>query len=161
MTKMQDESNINNDDSSVAMTPRDERVLELYGGRAQDFYDFHLERRELITLAKYWAEAAIGAEYATFLYSCYGSDWNRDRSFGWARVERIRDLLGEEVDGAIDEVYQTFAAKQDNQAWEIYLHGSEAERAALQEEIQRRMEKPRWRLITKLRRRMLKFILRR
>jgi hypothetical protein len=107
----------------------------------EEFPEFRPTRHELIALAKYYAESAIDMEYFIFLYRTYGCSDLRVRDFGWAQVGRIRRLLGEEVDTAIEEVYRTYGLKQEEQAWKIFLHGSEAERSALQEEIQRRMER--------------------
>ena len=127
-------------------------VWEVNGAGAQEFSDFHPTKHELITLAKYWAEIAIDIEYFWFLFQQSGSSDIRRHPFAWARVGRIRDLLGQEVDAAVDEVYRTFGAKQDKEAWGIFLHGTSVQRATLQEEIQRSMERPQWRVITKLRR---------
>jgi hypothetical protein len=111
-------------------------VSEVNGAGAQEFPEFHPTRHELIALAKYWAERAIDLEYWSFLF-----DWSCNYAmqvppFAWARVNRIRRLLGDEVDTAIADVYQSYGAKQDKKVWEIYRSGSKAERAALQEEMQ-------------------------
>jgi hypothetical protein len=112
-------------------------VPEVNGAGAQEFPEFRATKHELITLAKYWAEIAIDVEYWWFLYEQVCGSEVRRHSFARARVNRISGLIGEEVDLAIEEVYQSYGARQNNKAWETFLHGSEAERAALQEEIQR------------------------
>ena len=78
-----------------------------------------------------------------FLYSFYyiGSVDYR-RTLAWERVGRISDLVGEqEVDAAIDAVYETFGAKENKKTWDIFLHGSPGERAALQADNELRFEK--------------------
>jgi hypothetical protein len=115
------------------------QVWVINGAGDGEFAAVHLDKEQLIALASYWTEVAIGIEYFVFLYCCYGSSDLRRKSFGWARVGRIRDLLGEEVDAAVDEVYRTFGEKQDKQAWETFIHGSKEEREALQDKIQLQM----------------------
>src|SRR5215472_13285604 len=123
-----------------------------------EYGEFLPMKGELITLAKYWAEIAIEMEYRIFLYSCSYSCSSelKQSTFAWARVGRISDLVGkEEVDAAVDAVYETFGAKENKKTWQIFLHGSPGERAALQADTALRIEKmsiekPPWRLTAKL-----------
>jgi hypothetical protein len=112
------------------------RVTEVNGAGAQEFCDFHPTKHELITLAKYWAETAIDIEFGWFLYDGADSAEIRLHPFAWKRMKRIRALIGREVDDAIEQAYQDYGAKQDKEAWEVFRHGSKAQRAALREEIQ-------------------------
>ncbi len=108
-------------------------VWEVNGPGAQEFHDFHPTKHELITLAKYWAEAAIDTEFGWFLGKWLFSSELRSQPFAWQRVNRIRALIGKEVDEAIEHVYQTYGAKQDKQAWEAFRHRSASHQTALRE----------------------------
>jgi hypothetical protein len=56
-------------------------------------------------------------------------------TFAARRLNRIADVLGEtEVNKAIDELCSELAKDRD---WDIFLNGSDAERASLVEEVQR------------------------
>lgn len=108
---------------------------EVNGAGAEEFSAFHPTRHELITLAKYWTETAIELQYQMFLcwgingaeakkcsVSCptsgvLGSRW----SFAWARVRRMRALLGDEIDAAVDQVYRAVGEKKNKKVWDTFL----------------------------------------
>ena len=89
--------------------------------------EFHCTKDELIHLAKYWAEKAIELEYRWFLRADVDCSEIPHHLSAWARVGKIRDLLGNEVDTAIQEVYQNYFAKYAEEAWQNFLYSYESE----------------------------------
>lgn len=116
-------------------------VSEVNGADAAEVEGFVPTRHELLELVKYWAKIAINTDYECFLYAYSGSTEMRLSSFAWRRVARIGDLLGDAVDRALDEVYEEFANKENKRHWAVFLHGTDEERIALQDEIWREIEK--------------------
>ena len=85
--------------------------------------------------------------HEAFLYAQYCSSGSRRRDYAWRRIAQIAEVLGkEQVEGAVDEAYAEFGKeisqkyKRGQRDWEIFMHGDNEERKALQEEIQREME---------------------
>lgn len=115
-------------------------VDEVNGLGAKEVEGFVPTRHELLTLVKYFAKTAIEDEYFCFLYACSGSTESRRIAFAWRRVARIKQLLGNSVDQAVDQVYKDFEKTEDQRYWKVFLSGSEQERHAVQEEIWREIE---------------------
>ncbi len=110
-------------------------VDEVNGLGAEEIRDFIPTRHELIQLVKYWAEVEIDLSYFMFVYNQTGSDWLRKTSFAGRRIGRIARLMGDdEVKKAIDELKAKLC--KESKGMDIYLNGSEVERAALREECQ-------------------------
>ena len=63
-------------------------------------------------------------------------------TFAKARIARLEKVLGrEDVDKAIAETQAEFAKTVSPEHWEIFLHGNEAQWAAVQDQIQREIDK--------------------
>jgi hypothetical protein len=92
-------------------------------------------RHELFQLVKYWVGVALDIEYFWFLYQQTGSSECRRHAFAWRRINRAAQILGEaDVSKAIEEVCDELV-KEEGSAWHVFLRGTEAEKAALQQEI--------------------------
>jgi hypothetical protein len=115
-------------------------VDEINGPGAEEILGFVPTRHELIHLAKYWAKVGINIDYFWFCYQQTGSSEMRRGRFAWRRVDRIADVLGDEVvKAAVDKAYEEYGKDQDPRTWNIFLNGTPEERTALQEEIAREM----------------------
>ncbi len=119
-------------------------IDEMNGNASAEINLFLLTKHELLQLVKYWADVAIDLEYFFFLYEHGGSSQLGRCDFAWARVARIADLVGrEEVQRAIEEVYAKFAKGTDPEAWHAFRHGTDEEKRAVRDRIQRSvMSKP-------------------
>jgi hypothetical protein len=115
-------------------------VDEVNGAAASESWGFVPTRHELIQLVEYWERIALEDEWFWFTTGQVGSDDRRQRAFARRRVNRIWDLLGDEVEQAIDRVHKEFAKDIDPKLWDIFLHGDEAQWTAVQEETYRRIE---------------------
>ena len=79
-----------------------------------------------------------------FTFDLIDSHSLRKIGFANRRIWRIAKILGEdEVRKTIDEVYTEFGKDLDKRTWDIFLNGTEEQRAALQEEVQREMNESR------------------
>lgn len=94
---------------------------EVSGSGAKEIPEFNATKYELITLAKHWAEVAISLEYYWFISKKDDKNDDRKRKFAWRRVNRIRNLLDEEVDVAVEEVYRDNGAKHDKMRWDEFI----------------------------------------
>jgi hypothetical protein len=138
---------VKNADNEACMPIGDESCVigyvdEVNGNSAAEVSGFVPTRHELIQLVEYWERKALETEFWWFLYGQVGSSETRLRAFARRRVNRIWDLLGEEeVQQAIDRVYAEVGKDVDPKLWDVFLHGDEAQRRAVQEESWRQMEK--------------------
>jgi len=97
--------------------------------------NFVCVRSELKELAKHWAEEAFRYDFFIFAGGCFGSSDLRRIDFMWSRVDRIGEVLGRnEVHEIVNYVKSTLCA--ESKGWDIAFNGSEAQREALQQEIQ-------------------------
>jgi hypothetical protein len=110
---------------------------DVNGPGAAEVVGFVPTRHELLELAKYWTNVAVDIEYDWFLYGQVGSSDMRRRPFARRRIGRIQELLGDAVDKVVGEVYEEYGKKQDPRSWEVFLHGTEEQRKAFKEEIDR------------------------
>jgi len=115
-------------------------VDEVNGPGAEEIQGFVPTRDELIQIVNYWAEIELDVNFFMFIHDQVESHWLRESSFARHRIWRIAKILGEdEVRKAIDEVYAKFGKDLDKRTWNIFLHGTKAQRATLQEEVQQEM----------------------
>jgi len=113
-------------------------VDEVNGPGAAEIPDFVPTRHELLQLLNFWVKKALDYEYFAFLYAQTGSTEIRLIPYAWRRINRIGDLLGEEsAKKAVEEAYVEFGKDKNPRDWEIFMHGDDADRKALQDEIQR------------------------
>jgi hypothetical protein len=116
-------------------------VEEVNGTGAQEVQEFLPTRHELLQLVKYWARVDVDIEYFYFCCQQSGSTEMRRSTFARRRLARIADLLGDEaVDQAIEEAFADYGKDQDPRVWNIFLNGTEEERKALREELDRKMQ---------------------
>ena len=114
-------------------------VDEVNGTVATEVSGFIPTRQELIQLVKYWADEVIELNWFMYIYQQTGSDWLNQISFANCRIGRIGRLLGDdEVKKTIDELKTKLS--KDSKGMDIFLNGSEVERAALREECQKDLE---------------------
>ena len=114
-------------------------VDEVNGEGATEIQGFTPTLHELTELLKYWVKVAIDLDYEYFVYSCWGSDLSRLYSYAECRVAQIKELLGKRARPAVEEAYREFGSTVDKRCWEIFMHGTEEQRSALQDEIRREM----------------------
>ena len=123
----------------------DNEFLELFTDEvnepgAEEILGFTPIRQELIQIVKYWTEEALDLDFFMFIHDQVESHWLRESSFARHRIWRVAKILGEdEVRKAIDEVFTKFGKDLDKRTWDIFLHGTKAQRATLQEEVQQEM----------------------
>jgi len=117
-------------------------VDEVNGNSAAEVSGFVPTRHELIQLVEYWERKALEIEWFWFVSGQVGSSDTRQQAFARCRINRIWDLLEkEEIQQAIDRVYAEVGKDVDPRLWDVFLHGDEAQRRAVQEESWRQMEK--------------------
>lgn len=120
---------------------------EVNGPGAEELKEFVVTRHELIQIVKYWAERRLGDSWDTFVT---GDGINTtdfyQRCFAKRRIARAERALGKEaVDKAFKEVEDEFKAGVkprpaiDARLWGVFVHGTEEQRAAVQEEFWRKM----------------------
>ena len=115
-------------------------VDEVNGPGATEVPGFLPTQHELLELVRYWAGIAIGIDWRWFVDECYGSEDIRLEPYAWKRISRIGDLLGEErVKKVVDEVYEEYG-ETHKKHWNVFLHGTEEERAAVRAEINKEFE---------------------
>jgi hypothetical protein len=96
-------------------------------------------RHELLQFVKYWAGVALDTEYFWFLYKQSGSSDRRQHTFARRRINRAAQILGEaDVSKAIEEVCDELV-KKEGSAWNVFLRGTEAKKAALRQEIDQQL----------------------
>jgi hypothetical protein len=80
----------------------------------------------------------LTTEFLIFIYHQVGSGDLRISGFGRRRIYRIERLLGAEtLQPVLEDVYKQLS-KEHPRAWSIFLNGDDAERQAVQEEVQLR-----------------------
>ncbi|MGA8834747.1 MAG: hypothetical protein WB538_03865 [Candidatus Sulfotelmatobacter sp.] len=92
-------------------------VPEVNGLWAQEVEDFVPTTGELLVIAEHWASVAIERTYvgwANANVSISTKDWRRIY-FAWRRVYRIRALLGDVIDGVIDDQVKKFHNEEHDQ----------------------------------------------
>ena len=112
-------------------------VDEVNGPGAEEIAAFVPTRHELLLLARYWAERAVGTEFKVFLTAQTGSTEIRIQPYAWARINRIGSLLGDCVEKIVEEVYEQFGTHQNSRFWQAFLHGTKEERNAVQLEFRK------------------------
>ena len=110
-------------------------VDEVNGVGAEEIEGFKPTRHELLQLALYWAERAAQIEFDRFV-DLAGTD-SRALPFARARVDRIEDLLGDEVEEVIKRASKMVEARSDPRHWGIWQNGTTAQLCALQEEVKK------------------------
>lgn len=123
-------------------------VDEVNGLGATEVPGFVPTQHELLELVRYWARVAIEIDWDWFVAATFGSEDIRLEPFAWSRIVRIGDLLGKApVKTVVDEVYADFGERfVDKTYWNIYLHGTEEERAAVRNELDQHGEERRCKL---------------
>lgn len=111
----------NSDNGWLDTTEEMVGVSMVNGPCAEEVLDFKPTRHELYFLAKYWAERAIEIEFSWFNKKKSLGDSAIRRRFARERLKRIRTILGTDVDIAINDALQNYGAKQDFQAWDVFL----------------------------------------
>src|SRR5207245_3047255 len=84
---------------------------------AVEMHEFVPSCAELLAIAKHWARVAIERTYVEWANATNTDDWRRIY-FAWRRVYRVRALIGEVVDGVIDNKIKEFYEEQ-GRSWEI------------------------------------------
>jgi len=116
-------------------------VDEVNGPGAQEIPDFIPTRHELIQLAKHWAREVVGIRWFEFVTGSTGSTEIRLRPYARRRIARIACLLGEDqIEAAVDEVYDQFRKECDEKSWDIFMNGDEAQWEAVQEEFHEKLD---------------------
>ena len=116
-------------------------VDEVSGRGAEEIHGFVPTRHELLQLVKYWEDVYLDYAMMWFFYATAGSDWLRKQSFARHRIGRIADILGDdEVNKAIDEVCSKMREQIGDRYWEIFISGDKAQREAVWEEEQKRVD---------------------
>lgn len=98
-------------------------IDEVNGPGATEVAEYVPTRHELLELARYWAKYAVSIEYAWFANQQGSSSEWRQRRFAWRRVDRIRNLLGAEVDKVLGEVYEHHGNIVGKKNWNAFLRG--------------------------------------
>ncbi len=107
----------------------------------EDIPDFVPIKRELLQLVNFWVKKDLDRAFFEFMYATYAGSTLSFSAYAWSRINRIGELLGEEsVKKAVEEAYAEFGKDKNPRDWEIFMHGDDADRKALQDEIQREME---------------------
>jgi hypothetical protein len=125
--------------------PREEfpigAVPEVNGLWAVEMGEFVPTSGELLVIAEHWARVAIERTYvgwANANVSINTKDWRRIY-FAWRRVYRIRALLGDVIDGVIDDqikkLHEEDGAQWDPETWKDFSR-------LIDREIQRRCLAP-------------------
>jgi len=77
-----------------------------------------------LAIAEHWARVAIERTYVEWANATNTDDWRRIY-FAWRRVYRVRALIGEVVDGVIDNKIKEFYEEQgrswDPETWQEFL----------------------------------------
>lgn len=115
-------------------------VYEVNGPGAEEIAGFVPTRHELLLLVRHWAETAVGTEFKVFWTAQTGSTEIRLQPYAWNRINRIGNLLGNCVEKIVEEVYEEYGRGQDPRVWQVFLYGTQEERKAVQDEIQKRLE---------------------
>ena len=99
-------------------------VPEVNGLWAVEMHQFVPTCAELLAIAKHWARVAIERTYVEWANATNTDDWRRIY-FAWRRVYRVRALIGEVVDGVIDNKIKEFYEEQgrswDPETWQEFL----------------------------------------
>jgi hypothetical protein len=116
------------------------QVHEVNGPGAAEVV-FMPTRHEAVQLAKYWFQVAIEIEYRWFLFDQVDSNESLLKAFAYRRVRTIAKVIGEvEVREANRQVEEELSKKNDPKYWKAFRFGTDQERLAVQEEIQRKLE---------------------
>lgn len=102
-------------------------VPEVNGLGAEEVRHFIPTHHELLVLARHWADVAIWRNFHGWANETASSSDYRRIFFAWRRVDRIRNLLGEDaVDQVISEevndLYEQYAKGCSPEDWEKFLH---------------------------------------
>ena len=99
-------------------------VPEVNGLWAVEMHEFVPTCAELLAIAEHWARVAIERTYVEWTNATNTDDWRRIY-FAWRRVYRVRALIGEVVDGVIDNKIKEFYEEQgrswDPETWQEFL----------------------------------------
>ena len=99
-------------------------VPEVNGLWAVEMHEFVPTCAELLAIAEHWARVAIERTYVEWANATNTDDWRRIY-FAWRRVYRVRALIGEVVDGVIDNKIKEFYEEQgrswDPETWQEFL----------------------------------------
>jgi hypothetical protein len=127
---------------SASQPNKDEDITtEFSGAGAEQVFEFTPTPREVLELARYWANLRLDYEYFSFLHACEGSDWTRERLLASHRLSRIADVLGkEQVQKIIEEVYDKFGKDNDPHDWNVFLHGTKEQWEQVQDKVQRELK---------------------
>jgi len=104
--------------------------------------------RELIALAKYWANDLLESEWLYgFTVPMGGGGIHAEKMFANRRIDRIRKIVGDEkVDKVVEAVGNDFRESMTEELWAIFTHGDDAQRAAVEKETDAILAKDKKRL---------------
>jgi hypothetical protein len=121
---------------------KDEDItIEFSGAGAEEVSEFTPTPREVLELARYWANLRVDYEYFSFLHACEGSDWTRERMLATHRLSRITDIIGDEqVRKIVAEVYEKFGKDEDPHDWNVFFYGTKEQREQVQDKVQRELK---------------------
>jgi hypothetical protein len=93
-------------------------------------------QRELIAVAKYWANYIIESDWiCRFMCPTSGRQIDADKAFANRRMHRISKLIGDElVDKAWEEANNDFSESMTDELWAVFEHGDDAQREAVAKE---------------------------
>jgi len=85
-------------------------------------------REELLAIARYWAEQAVGIDWWWFCTRSTSMSENRLLHSAQSRIAHVAAIVGENaVERALDEVYTKFGQEQDKRDWDIFCNGDQNE----------------------------------
>ena len=98
-------------------------VEEVNGLGAQEIPGFVPTRHELLLLTHHWEKKAIGIEMFWFTYGQVGSSDMRIQPYARLPVNRIMDLLGDEVNEAIGRAEAEVKQEVGEETWQRLVNG--------------------------------------
>ena len=102
--------------------------------------EFVVTKQELLELARYWATEITERDFTFFLYGSTGSSEVHSQVFAHRRLNRIRNLIGQdEVAKAFTQAELDFAKRVDQHAWQIFMTGTETEQEDFRNKIQEKV----------------------
>ena len=118
-------------------------VDEINGDTAKEMPAFVPTRHELTILLEYWLKEFLNLQFEFFLTGCTGSYEWRTQSFALRRIDRIVDLLSEDVFKKIeDEIFEQLKQQYDiaDDVLKLFRDGTREEQRAYQETLWRNLE---------------------
>jgi hypothetical protein len=115
-------------------------VDEIHGEGGVECGAYKFTRYELLLVAGYWAEQILDIELDWFYNRQADGEECRLEAHAEARLDGIAKVIGKAaVEKAIAEVESEHRECMDEEHWRIFAEGTEEERAAFANEIQRKL----------------------